>query len=157
MTTDFQLQDLKRFCCKELEHRPFIVDPTFNIGRFNITPTTYQQLLLENERDGKNPSMIGPVLLHEKKTTETYSTFSGVLRTLELDLRTVMAFGTDDERALVDGFKNNFDRPVHLLCELHLKKNIEKNSNILELSGSLSPVLLRIYLARQLEQFVKVA
>ena len=51
--------------------------------------------------------MIGPVLLHEEKTTETYSTFSGVLRTLEPDLRNVMAFGTDDERALVDGFKNN--------------------------------------------------
>ena len=121
-----QLNDLKRFCCNPVEYRLFTVDPTFNIGKYNVTPITYQHLLLENRRDGKHPSLIGPVLLHEKKTTETYSTFSGTLRTLEPELRDVMAFGTDDEEALIQGFRNNFDRSVHLLCELHLEKNVEK-------------------------------
>ena len=37
-----------------------------------------------------------------------------------------MAFGTDDEEALIQGFRTNFDRSVHLLCELHVKKNVEK-------------------------------
>ena len=36
-----------------------------------------------------------------------------------------MAFGTSDEEALIQGFRNNFDRSVHLLCELHLKKNVD--------------------------------
>ena len=90
-------------------------------------------MLLENRRDGKHPSLIGPVLVHNKKTTETYSTFSGVLRTLKPDLRDVMAFGTDGEQALISGFQNNFDRSINLLCELHLKKNVEKSYKMMEL------------------------
>ncbi len=93
MMTDRQLSDLKRFCCNPLKYRPFTVDPTFDIGNYDVTPITYQHLLLENRGDGSHPSLIGPVLLHEKKTTETYSTFSGVLRTLEPDLRDALAFG----------------------------------------------------------------
>ena len=55
MTSDRQLNDLKRFCCNPVEFRPFTVDPTFDIGHFNVTPITYQHLLLENRRDGKAP------------------------------------------------------------------------------------------------------
>ena len=36
-----------------------------------------------------------------------------------------MAFGTDDEKALVNTFNNNFQCATHLLCEIHLKKNLE--------------------------------
>ena len=122
MTTDRQINDMKRFCCSPVEYKPFTVDPIFDIGEYNVTPITYQHLLLENKADGKHPSMIGPVLLHEKKTSETYSTFSGTLRNLQPQLRDVLAFGSDNEEALVAGFKNNFDRSINLLCELHLKK-----------------------------------
>ena len=90
-----------------------------------MTPFTYEQLLLENRRDGMHPSIIGPVLLNKKKSFETYSIFASTLKTIETDLRDVLAFGTDDELALVNGFKNNFESSMHLLCELHLKKNIE--------------------------------
>ena len=82
LTTDRQLNDMVRFCCDPVEFKPFSVDPTFDIGDYNVTPITYQHLLLENRRDGKYPSMIGPVLIHEKKTTETYSVFSGTLKSL---------------------------------------------------------------------------
>ena len=37
-----------------------------------------------------------------------------------------MAFGTDDEKALENRFNNNFEGATHLLCEMHLKKNLEK-------------------------------
>ena len=73
LTTDRQLNDMVRFCCNPVEFKPFTVDPTFDIGDYNVTPITYQHLLLENRRVGKHPSMIGPVLIHEKKTTETFS------------------------------------------------------------------------------------
>ena len=82
LTTDRQLNDMVRFCCNPVEFKPFTVDPTFDIGDYNVTPITYQHLLLENRKDGKHPSMIGPVLIHEKKTTETYSVFSGTLKSL---------------------------------------------------------------------------
>ena len=133
MTSDRQLNDLKRFCCNPVEFRPFTVDPTFDIGKFNVTPITYQHLVLENRRDGKHPSLIGPVLLHERKTEETYSTFSATLRTHEPGLRELLAFGTDDEQALISGFRNNFDRAINLLCELHLRKNVEKKLQELQL------------------------
>lgn len=135
MSTDRQINDLKRFCCNAIEYRPFTVDPTFDIGRYNVTPITYQHLLLENKRDGKCPSFIGPIMIHEKKTKETYSAFSGTLRNLQPALRDVFAFGTDDEEALIDGFRNNFDRSVNLLCEIHLKKNVEKKLQELGIKG----------------------
>lgn len=134
MTTDRQLNDLKRFCCNPIEYRPFTVDPTFDIGHFNVTPITYQHLALRNRHNDKHPSVIGPVLLHERKTEETYSTFGGSLRTLEPGLKDLLAFGTDDEKALVSGFRNNFERSINLLCELHLQKNIEKKMQELHIS-----------------------
>ncbi|XP_028415711.1 uncharacterized protein LOC114539280 [Dendronephthya gigantea] len=133
MTSDRQLNDLKRFCCNPVEFRPFTVDPTFDIGHYNVTPITYQHLLLENRRDGKHPSLIGPVLLHNKKTEETYSSFSATLKTLEPGLRDLLAFGTDDEQALISGFRNNFDRSINLLCELHLQKNVERKLQELQI------------------------
>jgi hypothetical protein len=38
-----------------------------------------------------------PVLIHEKKTKETYSLFCGVLKALKPGLNDLLAFGTDDE------------------------------------------------------------
>jgi hypothetical protein len=142
MTTNRQLNDLKRFCCNPVEFRPFTVDPTFDIGNYNVTPITYQHLLLANKRDGKHPSFIGLGLLHEKKTTETYSIFSGTLKTLQPELRDILAFGTDDEHALIDGFKNNFERSVHLLCELHLKKNVESKLQELTMTGEIKRTVI---------------
>lgn len=123
LTTDRQLNDMVRFCCiNSVEFKPFTVDPTFDIGDYNVTPITYQHLLLENRKDGKHPSMIGPVLIHEKKTTETYSVFSGTLKSLNPGLGKVLAFGTDGEKALVTAFRNNFERATNLLCESKLQE-----------------------------------
>ena len=121
MAPDRQIKDLKHFCCHPTEYKPFTVDPTFNIGEYNVTPITYQHLILENKRDGNHPSFIGPVMIHEKKTKDTYTAFSG-LRNLQPKLRDVLAFGTDDEEALHEGF----DHSISLLCEIHLRKSIEK-------------------------------
>ena len=104
------MHDLKRFCCDETEFKPFTVDPTFNIGQFNVTPISYQHLLLETRRENNHPTLIGPVLIHERKTEETYSTFASSLKALEPGLTNLMAFGTDDEKALENGFNNNFER-----------------------------------------------
>ena len=120
-----QLKDLRRFCCNPTAFKPLTVDPTFNIGNFNVTPISYQHLLLETRKDGNHPTLIGPVLIHEKKTEQTYSLFWWSLKAHEQGLNELLAFGTDDELALINGFNCNFERSVHLLCEIHLKKNIE--------------------------------
>jgi hypothetical protein len=43
--SDRQLHDLNRFCCDETGFKLFTVDPTFNIGQFNVSPISYQYLL----------------------------------------------------------------------------------------------------------------
>ncbi len=135
LTTDRQLNDMERFCCNPVEYKPFTVDPTFDIGDYNVTPITYQHLLLENRNGGKHPSMVGPVLIHEKKTTETYSVFSGTIKTLQPGLGNVLAFGTDGEKTLVTAFRNNFERAKNLLCDLHLKANVESKLQEFGISG----------------------
>ena len=48
-----------------------------------------------------------------------------------------MVFGTDDEKALITGFKNTFDRSINLLCEIHLKKNAEKKLQEIGITGKI--------------------
>ena len=48
-----------------------------------------------------------------------------------------MAFGTGDEKALENAFNNNFERAIHLLCELHLKKTVERKLLELGVTGML--------------------
>ena len=67
LANERQLNDLNRFCCNTNLFKPLTVDPTFNIGEFNVTPISYQNLLLETKQ-GHHPTLIGPVLVHEKKT-----------------------------------------------------------------------------------------
>ena len=75
--TNRQLDDLKQFCCNPVEYRPLTVDATFDFRPYNVTPISYQHLIVLRREDGKHPTMIGPVLLHEKKTQSTYSLFGG--------------------------------------------------------------------------------
>lgn len=118
-----QLNDIKRFCCNLNEYKPITVDPTFNFGPYNITPISYQHLLVKGQE--VHPTIIGPVLLHERKTKTTYSMFAATIKSLEPELNNLLAFGTDDETALVEGFNQHFERATHLRCEIHLRKNIE--------------------------------
>ena len=120
--TNRQLDDLKRFCCNPVEYRPLTVDPTFDFDPYNVTPISYQRLTFLRREDGKCPTMIGPVLLREKKTQFTYSLLGGILKSLEPELKNLMAFGTDDEKALVGGFNETFERATRLLCEIHPRK-----------------------------------
>ena len=57
-------------------------------------------------------------MIHQKKTKDTFPAFSGTLRNLKPELRDVLAFGTDDEEALHEGYKINFDCSISLLCEI---------------------------------------
>ena len=79
--------------------------------------------------------MIGPVLLHEKKTQSTYSLFGGTLKSLEPELKNLMAFGTDDEKALVGGFNETYERATCLLYEIHLCKNIDTKLLSMDIKG----------------------
>ena len=64
LARDRQLDDLVRFCTHPTEFSILTVDPTFNLGAFDVTPITYRHLLLESVRSGSPPVLIGPTLIH---------------------------------------------------------------------------------------------
>ena len=133
--TNRQLNDLKRFFCNPVEYRPLTEDPTFGFGLYNVTPISYQHLITLRREDGKRPPIIGSVFLHEKKTQHTYSLSGGTLKSLEPELKNLMAFGTDDEKSLVGGFNETFERATRLLCEIHLRKNIDTKLVSMDIKG----------------------
>ena len=45
---DGQLDDLVRFCTPLSSFSILMVDPTFNLGEFDVTPTAYKNLLLQS-------------------------------------------------------------------------------------------------------------
>ena len=79
--------------------------------------------------------MIGPLLLSQTKSLETYHYFSSKLIGLNKNLRNVLTIGTDGEEALIEGMKNNMNYAIHLRCFGHFRENCKtklKQSNVPE-------------------------
>jgi len=123
LTYDWSLDDIQRFCTQP-QCTVLTVDPTFNLGDFDVTVTTYKHLLLKNA-NGCNPVMLGPVFVHQRKKFETYHFFASSLTGLKPSLSDICAFGTDGEKALSTAFHTVFRQAVHLRCFLHFKGNLE--------------------------------
>ena len=66
LATDRQLNDIVRFCCSTTSYKTLTVDPTFDMGKLNVTPISYRHLMLDNVKDGNHPTLIGPILIHER-------------------------------------------------------------------------------------------
>ena len=123
MSFEWTLNDLERFCTGS----PFSIlsfDPTFSLGDFDVTVTTYRHLMLVNSV-GKHPVMIGPLFIHQRKKFESYYYFASSLVGLRPALRNLLAFGTDGEKALWNALHTVFDKALHLRCFLHFKGNLE--------------------------------
>jgi len=120
---DWQLEEIVQFCTEPSSFTVFSADPTFNLGPFNLTVTTYRNLKVVTKRDGKHPLMIGPLLLSQTKTTESYMYFFGKLGALNRDIRNILAFGTDGEEALIEGMKSTMPHAVQLRCFGHFRDN----------------------------------
>ena len=123
------LDDVVNFCTNPKEFSVFSIDPTFNIFNDNIslTVTTYRNLKLENPSTGQAPVFLGPLLMHQKKDWKTYSRYPNCLVTEKPEISALLACGTDEEKAIVDGFKRNVPSTTFLRCFIHYKKNIERH------------------------------
>ena len=95
------------------------VDPTFSLGDFDVTPTTFDHLMLGSKRTRKPPVMLGPTMIHYRKKFSTYKFLaSGHNRNL-VGLR---AFGGTDSEPLIDAFLHELKSAVHLN---HVRRNIK--------------------------------
>ena len=126
LATDSQLHDLSKFSTNPEEFCIVTVDPTFNLGDFEVTPITYRHLLLVSLRSGKSPLLLGPVLVHYRKDFRTFLYFASTLVGLCPQLERLQAFGTDGETALIDAMAHEFGFATHLLCAIHLRRNIKQ-------------------------------
>lgn len=70
--------------------------------------------------------MIGPVLIHYKKSFQTYFFFASSLVGLKQELEHLRTFGTDGEKALFDAFSHEFRFASHLTCFIHVRKNVKE-------------------------------
>ena len=97
-----QLNDIVRFCCEF---------STFNLGESSVTVTTFRHLQLLERNTKKPPVLIGPMLVHQRKTTQSYHFLAS---SMVAELSEIKAFGSDGEKALGDAFQCQF--PKSLIC-----------------------------------------
>ena len=138
---DQQVADLVRFCTGE-EFCIMTVDPTFSLGEFDVTVTTYRHLLLECRRTGSPPVFIGPTMIHYKKTFSTYLFFASTLVGLQPELSQLRSFGTDGEEALYKAFQHEFPTSIHLQCFNHVRRNVKAKLQELAISDCTAQVIL---------------
>ena len=94
MGMDYQLTDVDAFCTNPDHHCVFGIDPTFDLGHFNLTVTTYKQLqLVKTNREP--PTFVGSLFLHYHKNFSCYNSFASGLLGLNRNLANICAFGTN--------------------------------------------------------------
>lgn len=127
LASDVQLAEMEKFCIEEMMFAVMQIDPTFNLGPYECTPISYQNLLLERKSTGKPPVFVGPVLIHYKKDERTYMDFLNKLKALRAGLQDIISFGTDGEMALGNALQSCFPKATEksLRCFRHFRQNVE--------------------------------
>ena len=143
LATSQQLTDLECFCTAS-PSSVLSVDPTFNLGPFYITPTTYHNLLVKTGR-GNNPVTLGPILIHQTKTFQPFLYFASTLIRLNSHLVNLKPFGTDGEPELIKAFSVCFPSAVHLRCTLHMRQNMKDKLHNLSVPQSVAREFIDIF------------
>jgi hypothetical protein len=97
LASNQQLEDMLRFCISPQDFCILTIDPTFSLGDFDVTVITYRHLFLESRRGRNAPIMLGPLLVHYKKSFASYLFFASSLIGISPQLEMVCAFGTGGE------------------------------------------------------------
>ena len=124
---DWTLRDMERFCAEPQNFTILSVDPTFNLGSFHVTVTTYRHPMLKSRQGSRqeHPVMLGALFVHQCKTFSTYNFFFSHLVGLCPGLKNIRCFGTDGEKALVNALHTQFKSAIHLRCFLHFRGNLQ--------------------------------
>lgn len=119
-----QLDDLVRFCCSPVRFSVMGIDPTFNLGKFFVTVTTYKHLMLKLKSTNEHPVFIGPSFIHMQQETQTYYSFLSCLIGKKNALRDLKSYGSDGEVSLLNALVAAFPDAIGLRCFIHMKDNI---------------------------------
>ncbi|XP_070554999.1 uncharacterized protein [Ptychodera flava] len=127
--TNQQLCDLKRYCGSDNYKCILGIDPTFRLGEFYTTVTTFPHPMFVIKGTDNHPTMLGPIMTHMGRKQIDYDFFCNSLKTFGIDR--VVAWGTDGETALINSFENAYPTvsgtSVHLRCFAHVEDDLKKN------------------------------
>lgn len=144
LATDDQLQNIVRFCTNPGASCVLGIDPTFNLGKFYVTVTTFTYTHVVNKSTSKSPTFFGPMFVHTEKNYDAYYSFFSTLLKLEPTVRNVIAVGTDGEQALVKAIRSVFsEQTIHLRCFIHMKDNIRRKLTNMLLPESIREDMVR--------------
>jgi len=85
--------------------------------------------MLEDTSTRKHPSMLGPVLVHQRMQFASFNYFGSTLVGFNKKLRNVRAFGTDGQESMIEAFSHCFPFAFQLRCFIHSKNNIKEKLN----------------------------
>lgn len=144
--TDQQLRDLERHCTRQ---DPVVlqIDPTFSVGNFYLTCTTFRSKQFYNKTNGKSVLMAGPYMIHATKCEADYEFFARHISEA-IKHKKVLACGSDGEKALQNGFRKaeSFKDSMWLLCMIHAKENCKRKLDELGVNGKAqNEILKQIY------------
>ena len=112
---------------------PLTLDPTFNIGKYEVIPLTYRHHILETqprfrEASWKHAALIGPTIVQRHKDANTYlETVACLGLKTGLDKRKKkFGFITDGEDALVAACERTFSNACMMRCCRHFRGNCDK-------------------------------
>ena len=125
---DWQVRDMECFLTRPDGFGILTVDTTYNLGHFYVTPTTYPHLMLEDVASNKHPTMLGPVLVHQRMDFASFNYFVGTLVGLNKKLINICAFGTDGQESMIEAFSHSFPHSMHLRCFIHSNEMYLKSS-----------------------------
>ena len=75
IATDAQLQNVVRFCTNQGPHCILGIDPTFNLGKFYVTVTTFVHTHVVKKGTMEVPTFFGPMFIHTEKNFESFYYF----------------------------------------------------------------------------------
>ena len=126
LSFEWQLDDIGRFLTNNHRFGILTADTTYNLGDFYVTPLTYPHLMLQDIKTGMSPLMLGPVLIHQRVDFTAFNYFASTLVGCRRELRKILSFGSDGDKALVETFTHNFPNAIQLRCFIHFKRNVQE-------------------------------
>ena len=99
-------------------------------------------------RDGQNPIILGPCLIHQTKLFRPFHYFASTLVRLRPSLAGIKCFGTD-ESELIKAFSAVFPSAIHLRCANHLRQNVKDKLSSLNIDTNVCLEIIADIFGRQ--------
>ena len=102
------------------------IDTTFNLGKFFVTTTTFQNRALQNRKTKRSVITLGPTMIHYREDSHSYQELLNFIR-VELNQSVLKVLGSAGAKAIVSAISSVFPNIIHLFCARHVRKNIERH------------------------------